>query len=236
MKKEDLLQKGVKAHFTGQETVFSVESLNEHFEGLKYHEIDVLDIEIDKVVEEGAEPEKESVKFLKESDVDFSLSTPKEVIVREYEKEPISEKASAITEERVMQIGYKKESPEPELPLEEKGMTYEEAEKLLETGKLISLPEWEGFWFGNIKTGETLVLTKEGEILNTPNPEFKERNDWKEVDATPEQQKLLDYYFAIGEDKIINEIETVVTKDIPEEDPKPVVEYPVAKAKKPKIQ
>lgn len=201
MKKEDLLQKGVKAHFTGQETVFSVESLNEHFEGLKYHEIDVLDIEI----------EGETQKFLKEGDVDFSLSTPKEVLPKE-------------------------EAPEPELPLEEKGMTYEEAEKLLETGKLISLPEWEGFWFGNIKTGETLVLTKEGEILNTPNPEFKERNDWKEVDATPEQQKLLDDYFAIEENKIINEIETVVTKDILEEDPKPVVEYPVAKAKKPKIQ
>jgi len=201
MKKEDLLQKGVKAHFTGQETVFSVESLNEHFEGLKYHEVDVLDIEI----------EGETVKFLKESDVDFSLSTPKEVLPKE-------------------------DVPEPELTLEEEGMTYEEAEKLLETGKLISLPEWEGFWFGNIKTGETLVLTKEGEILNTPNPEFKERNDWKEVDATPEQQKLLDDYFAIEENKIINEIETVVTKDIPEEDPKPVVEYPVAKAKKTKIQ
>lgn len=221
MKKEDLLQKGVKAHFTGQETVFSVESLNEHFEGLKYHDVDVLDIEIDKVVEEGAEPEKESVKFLKEGDIDFSLSTPKEVLP----KEEVPEFAKAY--KQVIKVVTE---------TKEVGMTYEEAEKLLETGKLISLPEWEGFWFGNIKTGETLVLTKEGEILNTPNPEFKERNDWKEVDATPEQQKLIDDYFAIEENKIINEIETVVTKDIPEEDPKPVVEYPVAKSKKNKIQ
>jgi len=145
---EYLLNKGVKAHFTGLQTVFSVESLNEHFEGLKYHEVDVLDIEIDKVVEEGAEPEKESVKFLKEGDIDFSLSTPKEVIVREYEKDPISSEAITI-ESREFQIEYKE--------------------------------------------------------------------DEKEI--------------------VVNESETVSNGlDIPEEDPKPVVEYPVAKAKKPKIQ
>lgn len=76
------------------------------------------------------------------------------------------------------------------------GITFEEAEILMGHGELIALPEWGGFWFQSVKTGETLVLTKEGEITNTPWEEFKERNDWVTVEATPEQKVLLDKYWA----------------------------------------
>ena len=42
MNKEKLITKGVKKHFDGQEVLFSVASLNEHFDGLQIHESDVL--------------------------------------------------------------------------------------------------------------------------------------------------------------------------------------------------
>lgn len=76
------------------------------------------------------------------------------------------------------------------------GITYEEAEILMGHGELIALPEWGGFWFKSIKTDQIFVLTKEGEITDTPFDEFKERNDWITVEATPEQQILLDEFFA----------------------------------------
>jgi len=76
------------------------------------------------------------------------------------------------------------------------GMTFEEAEKLMDIGEFIALPEWGGFWFKSVRSGEILILTKEGEITNTPFEEFKERNDWAVVDATPEQKVLLDEYWA----------------------------------------
>lgn len=83
------------------------------------------------------------------------------------------------------------------------GMTYEEAEKVMDIGGLVVLPEWEGFWFKSVKNDEILVLTKEGEITNTPYNEFKERNDWKVAEATPEQQKLLEEYWALLEAPLI---------------------------------
>nr|WP_315173554.1 hypothetical protein [uncultured Flavobacterium sp.] len=80
--------------------------------------------------------------------------------------------------------------------VEEEGMTYAEAEKLLLEGKLIALPEWGGFWFKDEKTNEVLVLTKEGEVTKTPWEVCKESNDWIVVEATIEQQKIVADYFA----------------------------------------
>ena len=74
-------------------------------------------------------------------------------------------------------------------------MTFEEASEFLKIGQSIALPEWKGFWFGVVKTGELLVLTKEGEILNTPHEEYKQRNDWMVVEPNEVQQKILDEYF-----------------------------------------
>lgn len=82
-------------------------------------------------------------------------------------------------------------------------MTFEEAEKVLNDGDLISLPEWKGFWFKNLDNGEILVLTKDGEILNTPWEESKQRTDWKKVEATQEQEKILeDYWLNLAAKKI----------------------------------
>lgn len=121
------------------------------------------------------------------------------------------------------------------------GITYEEAEILMGHGELIALPEWGGFWFKNIKTDEILVLNKEGEITNTPFDEFKERNDWTTVEATPEQQVLLDNYFAVLQGPI-DEIDVIGTEEVivpsetvnSEEVVKPIIEAPVVKAEKPK--
>lgn len=106
-------------------------------------------------------------------------------------------------------------APKEEISQEEtgSGITYEEAEILMGHGELIALPEWGGFWFKNIKTDEILVLTKEGEITNTPFDEFKERNDWTTVEATPEQQLLLDEYFASLEVSV-DEIEVAGTEEV----------------------
>jgi hypothetical protein len=74
----------------------------------------------------------------------------------------------------------------------------EEAENFLEW-ELTVLPGWKGFWFKDIKTNEVLVLTKEGDILDTPWEICKERNDWVEAVAN-EQNQLLRNYFASVED------------------------------------
>ncbi len=74
-------------------------------------------------------------------------------------------------------------------------MSFEEAEKFVNTGHLIALPEWKGFWFKNLQTNELLVLTKEGEITSSIFNEFKERNDWKVVNPTEEQAELLEDYW-----------------------------------------
>lgn len=73
-------------------------------------------------------------------------------------------------------------------------LTFEEADKWLEKGLCIALPEWTGFWFKNIKTGETLVLTKDGEIVDTPHEIYKERSDWKVVKVTDNQLKIISDY------------------------------------------
>lgn len=69
MNKEKLITKGVKKHFNGQEVLFSVASLNEHFEGLQIHETDILYI--------GEEDDVED--FVKIGDVNFDNATANEV-------------------------------------------------------------------------------------------------------------------------------------------------------------
>ena len=121
-------------------------------------------------------------EYIKFKDVNFDNAIPKEVVV---EEEPAAETT---------------------------GMTYAEAEELMKLGKLVKLPEWEGFWFRNNVKEETLVLTKEGEVLDTPWDICKESNDWIEAEATPEQQQILENYF----DSLKNPnkmIEAVVTEE-----------------------
>lgn len=64
MEKDNLIAKGVKHAFNGQTTVFEVDSLNEHFDGLQYHGSDIIDFE--------------DGKYLKVGDINFSVAFSKE--------------------------------------------------------------------------------------------------------------------------------------------------------------
>lgn len=75
------------------------------------------------------------------------------------------------------------------------GLIFEEADEFRKIGECIALPEWEGFWFGNLHTGELLVLTKDGDVLYTPHEEYKERNNWKVVTPTAEQLSRIKNHF-----------------------------------------
>lgn len=68
MNTEKLITKGVEKHFNGQEVLFSVESLNEHYSGLLIHESDYIAVE-----EKGI--------FVKVGDINFDNATSNEVEV-----------------------------------------------------------------------------------------------------------------------------------------------------------
>lgn len=65
MNTEKLISKGVEKHFNGQEVLFKVSSLNEHFEGLQIHESDAIFVD--------------GVEFVKVGDVNFDNATANEV-------------------------------------------------------------------------------------------------------------------------------------------------------------
>jgi hypothetical protein len=74
-------------------------------------------------------------------------------------------------------------------------LTYEEAEKLMKTGDAIALPEWGGFWFKRNDSDTVFVLLSSGSIVDTPDEKYKERNDWKVVTPSKEQEKIISDYF-----------------------------------------
>lgn len=74
------------------------------------------------------------------------------------------------------------------------GMNYEQAEKEMDRGMFVKLPEWGGFWFKEANSKKVLVLTKDGELLDTPHEEYKSREDWSVAYPTEEQVALLDSY------------------------------------------
>lgn len=182
MNKEQLIAKGIKHKFNGKETLFQVESLNKHFDGLVIHESDILTDEF-----EGQDDE-----YVKASDVNFDSATPNIVLIEEAE----------LDEDYSDNLNENKGKPD--------GMTFEEAEKILNDGNLIALPEWEGFWFKNMENGEILVLTKDGEILDTPWEGSKQRTDWKKVEATQEQEKILENYWSHLASKEIKVVDPVI--------------------------
>jgi len=65
MNTEKLIAKGIEKHFNGQEVLFKVSSLNEHFEGLQIHESDIISFE--------------EVGYVKVGDVNFDNATANEV-------------------------------------------------------------------------------------------------------------------------------------------------------------
>jgi|SRR6478736_1075801 len=182
MNKEQLIAKNVKHAFNGKETLFSVESLEKHFDGLVIHESDILTDEF----------EDQDEGYVRAGDVNFDSAIPKEVL-----------------------------EPEEDVVEESTGMSFEEADKLAKEGFLIALPEWEGFWFRNVtKDNGLLVFTKDGEILDTPDEKYKEREDWIEVKASVEQWAKLTEYF---DNETAKEI-TVKGSVVESPDPKAVKE------------
>jgi len=82
MNTEKLIAKGVEKHFNGQQVLFKVSSLNEHFEGLQIHDSDIL------LIEEEA--------YIKVGDVNFDNATANEVAPKvEEELYEESEEANA---------------------------------------------------------------------------------------------------------------------------------------------
>ena len=57
------------------------------------------------------------------------------------------------------------------------GLTFGLAIEALNVGMKIKVPEWEGYWFK--KSGMVMVMTAEGEVLNTPHfQQYIFREDW----------------------------------------------------------
>jgi hypothetical protein len=49
------------------------------------------------------------------------------------------------------------------------GLNYSEAIEAIKAGKMVKLPEWTGHWYADKVSGNILVLTKTGDVLDTPN-------------------------------------------------------------------
>lgn len=69
------------------------------------------------------------------------------------------------------------------------------ADEKMSVGKTVALPEWEGFWFKEIASGKTFVLTKEGKVLDNPDEKYKEETGWEEIEPTEDQQKALEKFW-----------------------------------------
>lgn len=202
MEKDNLIAKGVKHAFNGQTTVFEVDSLNEHYDGLQYHDSDIITIADGESVTE----------YIKHSDLNFDNATAKEV-------KPVEE----------IEVTLDEKDLKPKT-----GFNFEEAEKQLSIGNLVSLPEWEGFWFKNIETDQLLVFTKDGEVLDTPQEEFKLREDWITIEPSPEQEESLLIYFKSLQPKIESDPNDVVKKEDVVIEPEKIVEEKPKKSTKKK--
>jgi len=88
-----------------------------------------------------------------------------------------------------------------DLHSKQKDLSYKEASELMSLGAVIKLPEWEGFWFQDMTTGQTFVLTKDNEILDTPDERFKSRIDWEVSTPNKDQEKLLKEFWAKSQKK-----------------------------------
>lgn len=74
----------------------------------------------------------------------------------------------------------------------ENSLTYEQAmEEIKSGGGFVKLPEWGGYWAKGNDENPIMVVTKDGEELNTPHHEtYKDRTDWQITDGkTPEITK-----------------------------------------------
>jgi hypothetical protein len=188
MNTEQLISKKVKHNFNKKlkQVLFDVISLEEHFDGLLIHKSDIIYLEEGELVN----------GYVKAGDVNMDDAVSKEFVEKDDFKwiDP-----KVLIKKHAENFSWKEGIVDSEVALV---MSFEEAEQLVNTGHLIALPEWKGFWFKNLKTNELLVLTKEGEITKSIFDEFKERNDWKVVNPTEEQAELLEDYWEAFENSL----------------------------------
>src|SRR5690606_18046175 len=71
-------------------------------------------------------------------------------------------------------------------------MSFAEAEEQMEKGVCVALPGWGGFCFKKIAEDQIYVMTKEGDIVETPHDEYKESNEWFVVAPNEIQLQHLD--------------------------------------------
>ncbi|WP_038698563.1 hypothetical protein [Sphingobacterium sp. ML3W] len=74
-------------------------------------------------------------------------------------------------------------------------LSWDQAENLLNIGQCVKVPEWKGFWFKSLTKDHIFVLTQDGDILDTPNDSYKDRQDWIVAIPTEEQHVLLGEFF-----------------------------------------
>lgn len=80
-------------------------------------------------------------------------------------------------------------------------LTYKKAEELLQKGEYIKLPDWGGFWFKDKNSDKVMVLTKDGEVLDTPHDEYKSKRSWQKTKPTKEQLDIIDKHYGLLESK-----------------------------------
>lgn len=73
-------------------------------------------------------------------------------------------------------------------------LTYEEAEQILENGGAIALDGWVGFWKKETSLNKILVVTKDNEVFDSPDDQYKDVPEWIEVYPTQDQINAIEKY------------------------------------------
>lgn len=122
----------------------------------------------------------------------------KKPAAKEQKKTDVASKEAAVAKnstEATQDTGKEKESLKSTKKAP-KGMTFSQAEAEMEKGVPVKLPEWGGFWFKKISGDGTIyVLTSDGQLLDSPRDEYKQRNDWQVAAPTDEQSAILEAFW-----------------------------------------
>lgn len=65
-----------------------------------------------------------------------------------------------------------------------KDLNFQEAMEAISCNLFVTLPEWDGYWFKNQLTGIINVMLSNGNIVDTPYDDYRERKDWYVTDGS----------------------------------------------------
>lgn len=74
------------------------------------------------------------------------------------------------------------------------GVSFEEIEPLLNEGKAVALNGWGGYWKFIESLDLVIVVTKDNEVFDTPDDQYKDIPEWKVVEETEDQKALVEKY------------------------------------------